>query len=87
MLIVATHVTQQTNDKQQIEPAIEMLEQLPEQLVQVKEIIADAGYFSKSNVEACEDADIERRLEGIAPPLSLPNASLMSWPDGRFLGV
>ena len=58
MLIVATHVTQQPNDKQQIEPAIEMLEQLPEQLGQVKEIIADAGYFSQSNVEACEDADI-----------------------------
>ncbi len=58
MLIVGTHVTQQTNDKQQIEPAIEMLEQLPEQLGQVKKIIADAGYFSQSNVDACEDADI-----------------------------
>jgi len=58
MLIVATHVTQQPNDKQQIEPAIEMLEQLPEQLGQLNEIIADAGYFSKSNVEACEDAGI-----------------------------
>ena len=58
MLIVATHVTQQPNDKQQIEPAIEMLEQLPEQLGQVNEIIADAGYFSQSNVEACENAKI-----------------------------
>ena len=58
MLIVATHVTQQPNDKQQIEPAIEILEQLPEQLGQVNEIIADAGYFSKSNVDACEDAGI-----------------------------
>ena len=59
MLIVATHVTQQPNDKQQIKPAIEMLEQLPEQLGQVKEIIADAGYFSQSNVEACENAGID----------------------------
>lgn len=58
MLIVATHVTQQPNDKQQIEPAIAMLEQLPEQLAQVNEIIADAGYFSKSNVDACEEAGI-----------------------------
>jgi hypothetical protein len=58
MLIVATHVTQQPNDKQQIEPAIEVLEQLPEQLGQVNEIIADAGYFSKSNVDVCEDAGI-----------------------------
>ncbi len=59
MLIVATYVTQEPNDKQQIEPAIEVLETLPEQLGQVTEIIADAGYFSKSNVEACEDADIK----------------------------
>ena len=58
LLIVATHTTQQTNDKQQIEPAIEVLEKLPEQLGQVNEIIADAGYFSQSNVDACEDAGI-----------------------------
>jgi transposase len=58
LLIVATHTTQQPNDKQQIEPAIEVLEKLPEQIGQVKEIIADAGYFSQSNVDACEDAGI-----------------------------
>ena len=58
LLIVATHTTQQANDKQQIKPAIEVLEKLPEQLGQVNEIIADAGYFSQSNVDACEDAGI-----------------------------
>ena len=34
------------------------MEQLPEQLGKVNEIIADAGYFSHSNVAACEDAEI-----------------------------
>ena len=58
LLIVAAFTTQQPNDKQQIEPAIEALENLPEQLGQVNEIIADTGYFSKSNVEACEEMGI-----------------------------
>ena len=59
LLIVATHTTQQPNDKQQIEPAIAMLEKLPEHLGQVNQIITDAGYFSQSNVEACEEAGIK----------------------------
>ncbi len=58
MLIVAVHTTQQPNDKQQIETAIEALEKLPEKLGQVNEIIADTGYFSKANVDACEEAGI-----------------------------
>ena len=80
MLIVATHVTQQPNDKEQIEPAIEMLEQLPEQLGQLNEIIADAGYFSQSNVDACENAGInpliavgrEKHNKGIEERFSNP---------------
>ena len=58
LLIVAAFTTQQPNDKQQIEPAIEALENLPEGLGQVNDIIADTGYFSKSNVDACEEAGI-----------------------------
>lgn len=58
LLIVAAFTTQQPNDKQQIEPAIEVLGNLPEQLAQVNDIIADTGYFSQSNVEACEEAGI-----------------------------
>ena len=80
MLIVATHTTQQPNDKQQIEPAIEVLEKLPEQLGQVNEIIADAGYFSQTNVEACDDAGInpliavgrEKHNKGIEERFSKP---------------
>jgi len=80
MLIVATHTTQQANDKQQIKPAIEVLEKLPEQLGQVNEIIADAGYFSQSNVDACENAGInpliavgrEKHNKGIEERFSNP---------------
>jgi transposase len=68
MLIVATHVTQQTNDKQQIKPALEALAELPEQLGEVKAIIADSGYYSESNVQECEN-------EGIVPYIAVDRQS------------
>jgi hypothetical protein len=58
MLIVAAHTTQQPNDKKQIEPALEALGNLPEELGQVSELLADTGYYSQANVEACEAAGI-----------------------------
>ena len=58
LLIVATHTTQQPNDKKQINPAIEALGNLPEQIGQVNELLADTGYFSQANVDACEAAGI-----------------------------
>lgn len=61
-LIVAHHVTQHTNDKQEIEPALAKLGQLPECLGTVKNLLADTGYFSQANVEACVDATIKPYL-------------------------
>jgi len=58
LLIVAAHTTQQPNDKKQIEPALEALGNLPEELGQVNELLADTGYYSQANVEACEAAGI-----------------------------
>lgn len=58
MLIMALHVTQAANDKQQVEPAIKALQALPEGL-QPDRLLADTGYFSARNVEACETAGIE----------------------------
>jgi IS5 family transposase len=58
-LIVAHHVTQHTNDKQEIEPALAKLEQLPECLGAVENLLADTGYFSQGNVKACIDATIK----------------------------
>jgi transposase len=57
-VIVATQVTQQANDKQQIEPVVENLKQhsggeTPQCL------IADAGYFSESNIRYLENEGID----------------------------
>jgi transposase/IS5 family transposase len=58
MLILAQHVTQATNDKQQVEATIEALQALPEDM-KPERLLADTGYFSANNVEVCEAAGIE----------------------------
>jgi hypothetical protein len=51
-------VVQAANDKQQIEPMVEKLKTLPEELGKPETLLADNGYFSASNVTGCETADI-----------------------------
>lgn len=58
-LIVEQHITQHTNDKQEIEPALDNIAALPETLGEVENLLADTGYFSESNVDKCKDANIE----------------------------
>ena len=58
-LIVGHHVTQHTNDKQEIKPALAKLGQLPECLGTIENLLADTGYFSQGNVNACADAMIK----------------------------
>ena len=57
-LIVEQHVTQHTNDKQEIEPILEALDDLPEDLGEVDKLLADTGYFSEANVTKCAQANL-----------------------------
>ena len=57
-LIVEQQVTQHNNDKQEIEPALEAIGQLPEVLGEAENLLADMGYFSESNVEKCTKAHL-----------------------------
>jgi len=59
MLILAAHVTQATNDKEQVEPMIRKVQANPEGLNQPQIWLADTGYFSEKNVTACVAAKIE----------------------------
>lgn len=52
-------MTQNSNDKLEIEPALENIAESPEELGEVETILADTGYFSEANVERCKDASIE----------------------------
>jgi transposase len=59
LLVLATEVSQACNDKEQLEPMIEQLRGLPQELGQVEQLLADTGYLSAANVEACAAAGIE----------------------------
>src|ERR1700732_1446446 len=59
LLVVAVDVVQAPNDKQQIEPMLGKIGALPEELGEVETLLADTGYFSTANVEACAAAGIE----------------------------
>jgi transposase len=64
LLILENHVSQNTNDKKELTAILEGIDALPKALGQVTEAVADAGYFSQANVEACE-----RR--GISPLIAM----------------
>lgn len=53
MLVVATTLTQHTNDKQQVEPMLGELKALQDKLGKPDTLLADNGYFSKDNIQAC----------------------------------
>jgi transposase len=76
LLVVAVDVTQAVNDKQQIQPMLNKVAALPDELGEVDTMLADSGYFSAANVTACAAAEIamppaalsasERALRGSA---------------------
>jgi transposase len=76
-LIVHAHVTQATNDKQQLVPTLEALQALPEGLGVLSDVVADAGYYSEANAVACEDA-------GVTPYLAMSRARHHSWLDAKL---
>src|ERR1019366_3568703 len=76
-LIVYAHVTQATNDKQQLVPALEGLQALPESLGVLSDIVADAGYYSEANVVACEGVSV-------TPYLAMSRERLHSWLDAKL---
>ena len=59
MLVVGTGVTQAPNDKEQIAPMLQTLAAQPQTRGAVVRMIADTGFYSEANVQACEAAKIE----------------------------
>ena len=62
MLVVTAHVTQAPNDKREVTPVLDKIEALPQALGQVSALLADTGYFSAANAQACEARFIEPML-------------------------
>lgn len=59
MLIIAPHLTQAGNDKEQVEPMVARIRALPEGLNQPETLLADTGFYSEKNVEVCRAAKIK----------------------------
>jgi transposase len=59
MLIVAQHVSQHPNDKQEVAPTLAQLDAVASVTGRPEALIADTGYFSATNVEACHTHGIE----------------------------
>jgi transposase len=59
LVVVAADVVQAPNDKQQLEPMLDKIADLPDALGKVGELLADNGYFSEANVNACAAAGID----------------------------
>jgi transposase len=85
LLVVATDVVQAPNDKQQVEPMLEKIEALPGDLCEVEHLLADTGYFSAGNVDACEKAGVEPVIamgrQPHHPPLSERFAAAPTAPE------
>ncbi len=58
-LIVTRHVTQNTNDKREMEPVLEQLKENEQRLGKAENLLADSGYYSASNVNLCDRAGIK----------------------------
>ena len=53
LLILRTDTVQASNDKQQVEPMLKQLQTLPVELGTPVTLVADTGYYSEANVNAC----------------------------------
>lgn len=81
MLIVACDAVQDANDKRQVQPMLELIAALPEQTGIEPEaptqLLADTGYFSQDNVEACH-------AQGLEPMIAEQRQTHRGWLDRRL---
>jgi transposase len=74
LLVVAAEVVQAPNDKQQLAPMVDKITALPQDVGRPETLLADSGYFSGANVDACANAGIKPLIakgrQAHYPPLS-----------------
>lgn len=59
MLILENHISQSSNDKQELKPILNKIAQLPNQLGVVNKVAADNGYKSEANTIFAAEAGVE----------------------------
>jgi transposase len=71
-LIVENHLTQQTNDKQEVGPTLDRLKEMQGCLGKSTGLLADAGYFSEDNVKRCEADEVTPYISASRERHNLP---------------
>lgn len=56
MLVAASHLTTEGNDKEQVETILERVQALPDELNQPEKLLADADFNSERSVQSCHDS-------------------------------
>lgn len=81
MCIVEVHISQATNDKQEIPTTLASLNELPEKVGKVDTMLADAGYYSDANVTSCKKSGIEPFIPPTRDKHNQPLAGRFSHPE------
>lgn len=58
MSIVGRYLSQNPNDKLEIQPALENLGALPDALGTIDALLANTGYYSQANVDKCLEQEL-----------------------------
>jgi len=80
-LIVENHITQQPNDKREIEPALNRFKAMEASLGKPDGLLADAGYFSEGNVKSCEANKVTPYISDSRERHNLPWADRFKQPS------
>jgi transposase len=82
-LIITRHISQQTNDKQEVTPTLLQLEAQEEALGKVDNLLGDAGYFSADNVKATVAQEITPLFSAHREPHNVPLLDRFEEPPGQ----
>ena len=87
LLILESHVSQNPNDKKELVATLEGIAALPAGLGPVTDVVADSGYFSQANVEACEPHEISPLIAATRDTHNRPLAERFAEPPALVEGA
>jgi len=70
------------NDKREMEPVVERLAKLPDELGEITKVVADTGYYSEHNVKVCEQHELQPLIAHGRQPHHPPLAELIARDEG-----
>jgi len=82
MIVVATDLSNHPNDKREMEPVVEKLTKLPDELGEIENVVADTGYYSEHNVKVCGQHELQALIAHGRQPHHPPLAELIARDDG-----